>query len=117
MQRSVEIQELGRELDFYNLSRGEMTRVILSLSFAFRDVYESLYQPINLVFIDELIDNGFDSSGTENALAILKKMTRESSKSVWLISHKDELAGRVDNVMRVVKENGFTSYSTDVDIA
>jgi len=114
---SVEIQELGRELDFYNLSRGEMTRVILSLSFAFRDVYESLYQPINLVFIDELIDNGFDSSGTENALAILKKMTRESSKSVWLISHKDELAGRVDNVMRVVKENGFTSYSTDVDIA
>jgi len=114
---SVEIQELGRELDFYNLSRGEMTRVILSLSFAFRDVYESLYQPINLVFIDELIDNGFDSSGTENALAMLKKMTRESSKSVWLISHKDELAGRVDNVMRVVKENGFTSYSTDVDIA
>jgi DNA repair exonuclease SbcCD ATPase subunit len=114
---SVEIQELGRELDFYNLSRGEMTRVILSLSFAFRDVYESLYQPINLVFIDELIDNGFDSSGTENALAMLKKMTRESNKSVWLISHKDELAGRVDNVMRVVKENGFTSYSTDVDIA
>jgi DNA repair exonuclease SbcCD ATPase subunit len=110
---SVEIQELGRELDFYNLSRGEMTRVILSLSFAFRDVYESLYHPINLVFIDELIDNGFDSSGTENALAILKKMTRENHKSVWLISHKDELAGRVDNVMRVVKENGFSSFDSD----
>jgi len=34
---------------------------------------------------------------------------------VYLISHKDELIGRVNNVLRVVKENGFTSYSNDVD--
>ena len=114
---TVSIEELGRELDFDNLSRGERNRLILSLSWAFRDVWESLYQPINLMFIDEVIDTGMDSSGVENSLAILKKMAREGNRSVWLVSHKDELAGRVNNVLSVVKENGFTSYNTDVDIA
>ena len=113
---SVSIEELGRELDFDNLSRGERNRLILSLSWAFRDVWESLYQPINLLFIDEVIDTGMDSSGVENSLAILKKMSREGNRSVWLVSHKDELAGRVNNVLSVVKENGFTSYNTDVEI-
>ena len=113
---TVSITELGRDLDFDNLSRGERNRVILSLSWAFRDVWESLYQPINLLFIDELIDSGMDSSGVENSLAVLKKMSRDNNRSVWLVSHKDELAGRVNNTLRVVKENGFTSYNTDVEI-
>jgi DNA repair exonuclease SbcCD ATPase subunit len=113
---TVAITELGRDLDFDNLSRGERNRLILSLSWAFRDVWESLYQPINLLFIDELVDSGMDSSGVENSLAILKKMSREANKSVWLVSHKDELAGRVNNTLHVVKENGFTSYNTDIDI-
>jgi len=113
---SVNITELGRELDFDNLSRGERNRLILSLSWAFRDVWESLYQPINLLFIDELVDSGMDASGVENAMAILKKMSRDAHKSIWLVSHRDELAGRVNNILTVVKENGFTSYNTDVEI-
>jgi DNA repair exonuclease SbcCD ATPase subunit len=114
---SVNITELGRELDFDNLSRGERNRLILSLSWSFRDVWESLYQPINLLFIDELIDSGMDASGVENAMAILKKMSRDAHKSIWLVSHRDELGGRVNNVLTVVKENGFTSYNTDVEIS
>lgn len=114
---SVSIEELGRELDFDNLSRGERTRLILSMSWAFRDVWESLYQPINLLFIDELMDNGLDTQGVENGLGLLKKMTRERNKSIWLVSHKDELAGRVENILKVVKENGFTQYNTDIDVA
>jgi len=114
---TVTIEELGRELDFDNLSRGERNRLILSLSWAFRDVWESLYQQINLLFIDEVIDTGMDSSGVENSLAILKKMAREGHRSVWLVSHKDELAGRVNNVLSVVKENGFTTYNNDVEIS
>ncbi len=113
---TVSIEELGRELDFDNLSRGERNRLILSMSWAFRDVWESLYHPINLLFIDELIDNGLDTQGVENALGLLKKMTRERNKSIWLVSHRDELAGRVENILKVVKENGFTSYNTDVEL-
>jgi DNA repair exonuclease SbcCD ATPase subunit len=112
----VEITELGRELDFDNLSRGERNRLILGLSFAFRDVWENLYAPINTLFIDELIDSGLDTMGVENSLAILKDMSRRRHKSIWLVSHREELAGRVPNVLKVVKENGFTSYSNSTDI-
>lgn len=114
---TVSIEELGRELDFDNLSRGERNRLILSMSWAFRDVFESLYQPINLLFIDEMIDNGLDTQGVESSLALLKQMSRERHKSIWLVSHRDELAGRVENILKVIKENGFTSYNTDVEIA
>ena len=112
---TVLITQLGQDLDFDNLSRGERNRLILSLSWAFRDVWENLYQHINLLFIDELIDAGMDAAGVESGIAVLKKMARERNKNVYLISHKDELIGRVNNVLRVVKENGFTSYSNDVD--
>jgi DNA repair exonuclease SbcCD ATPase subunit len=113
---NVEITQLGQDLDFDNLSRGERNRLILGLSFAFRDVWENLYQSINLMFIDELIDNGLDAAGVEGSISILKKMGREGSKNVFLISHKDELVGRVNNVLKVVKENGFTSYENDIEI-
>ena len=113
---SVEITQLGQDLDFDNLSRGERNRLILGMSFAFRDVWESLYQGVNLLFIDELIDSGMDTAGVESALAVLKKMGRERNKNVFLISHKDELIGRVNHVMKVVKENGFTNYENDIDI-
>jgi len=113
---SVEITQLGQDLDFDNLSRGERNRLILGMSFAFRDVWESLYQGVNLLFIDELIDSGMDTAGVESALAVLKKMGRERNKNVFLISHKDELIGRVSHVMKVVKENGFTNYENDIDI-
>jgi DNA repair exonuclease SbcCD ATPase subunit len=109
---SVEITELGRELDFHNLSRGEMNRLILALSWAFRDVWENLYSPINVLFIDELLDNGTDSVGVENSLSVLKDMNRTRNKSIWLISHKDDLVNRVTSVLRVVKENGFTTFAT-----
>ena len=92
---TVEITQLGQDLDFDNLSRGERNRLILGMSFAFRDVWESLYQKINLLFIDELIDSGMDTAGVEGSLAVLKKMGREGKKNVYLISHKDELVGRV----------------------
>jgi DNA repair exonuclease SbcCD ATPase subunit len=109
----VEISMYGKEFDFDNLSRGERTRLILSLSWSFRDVFESMNDKINLLFIDELIDSGLDSSGVESSLAILKKMGRESKRNIFLISHRDELIGRVSNVLKVVKEGGFTSLSAD----
>jgi DNA repair exonuclease SbcCD ATPase subunit len=113
---SVEITQLGQDLDFDNLSRGERNRLILGLSWSFRDVWESLYQNINLLFIDELVDNGLDAAGVEGALGVLKKMARERQKNIFLISHKDELIGRVNNVLKVIKENGFTSYANDLEI-
>ena len=113
---TVIITQLGQDLDFDNLSRGERNRLILSMSWAFRDVWENLYHSINLLFIDELVDSGMDASGVESSIAVLKKMTRERDKNVFLISHRDDLTSRVNHVLKVIKENGFTSYSNDVEI-
>jgi len=112
----VDITQLGQAFDFDNLSRGERNRLILALSWSFRDVYESFTEPMNLLFLDELIDAGIDRTGADNALAILKSMGREMNRNVFLISHRDELVSRVDHVLMVEKENGFTSLVQDYDL-
>ncbi len=89
---SVEIDLLGRDFDFEQLSRGEMNRVI------------------NLLFVDEYLDNGLDQQGSESALGILKRMASERAKSIFLISHKEDLISRVSKVLHVKKENGFTKF-------
>ena len=112
----VDITQLGQTFDFDNLSRGERNRLILALSWSFRDVYESFTEPMNLLFIDELVDSGMDQVGIELSMSVLKKMGREMKRNVFLISHRDELAGRVNNVLMVVKQNGFTMLDNSTEI-
>jgi len=107
---SVEISLLGQDLDFDNLSRGERTRLILGLSWSFRDIWESNNQPINLIFVDELLDQGLDQMGLEKSVEVLKGISRDRQKNVLLISHRDELISRVANVLTVIKEEGFTRF-------
>jgi DNA repair exonuclease SbcCD ATPase subunit len=110
---SVEISLNGQDLDFDNLSRGERTRLILGLSWAFRDIFENTMHAINLIFVDELLDSGMDPQGLEGAVEILKKMERERNKNIFVISHREELINRVGAVLTVIKENGFTTFSFD----
>lgn len=110
---SVEISLHGQDLDFDGLSRGERTRLILGLSWAFRDIFENTMHAINLIFVDELLDFGMDSAGLEGSLEILKKMERERQKNVFIISHREELISRVGAVLTVIKENSFSSMSWD----
>lgn len=110
---SVDITLLGRDFDFEQLSRGEMNRVIMATSWSFRDVWESLNDSFNLLFVDEMLDQGTDGHGVEAALTILKSMARDRSKNVFLISHRDDLTARIDRTLLVRKENGFTRFEED----
>jgi DNA repair exonuclease SbcCD ATPase subunit len=107
---NVEITYLGHDYDAGNLSRGEHNRLILGLSWAFRDIWESMNTNINLFFIDEILDSGLDTIGVETAYDILKTFSRDRAKSVFLISHREELLNRSSNVLKVIKENSFTSF-------
>lgn len=109
---SVEIDLMGRDYDFEQLSRGEMNRVIMALSWSFRDVWESMNESCNLLWVDELLDQGTDTQGVEAALGLLKEMTRKSQKNIFLISHRDDLQSRIDRTLLVTKENGFTAFDT-----
>ena len=116
---STEITMLGNDFDFASLSRGERARLTLGLTFAFRDVWESLNHQINLLFIDEVLDNGIDSAGIEMALKTLKQMARERGKKIFIVSHREELITRCSNVLSVIKEGGFSriEYQKDQEIA
>lgn len=111
----VEITNLGKDYDFEQLSNGEANRLVLALAWAFRDVWETMNNPLNLMIIDELVDSGMDSQGMDSALELLKKSARERGKNIFLISHKDELTSRVARILLVQKENGFTTFVTDTD--
>ncbi len=110
---SVEILLLGRDLDFEQLSRGEMNRVIMATSWSFRDVWERLNESFNLMFVDEMLDQGIDGHGAEAALGVLKSMVRDRGKNIFLISHRDDLTARIDRILLVKKQNGFTQFEED----
>ena len=114
---SCQITNFGRELDFGNLSRGEQTRLILALSFSFRDIFELLTHPVNVVLIDELLDLGGDDQLVESAMGIIKRMNTEHSKDVWVISHKNELLSKIPTVLKVIKEGGFSVFDLIGDYA
>jgi DNA repair exonuclease SbcCD ATPase subunit len=113
---SVSIVQLGQEFDFNNLSRGERNRLVLSMSWAFRDVFENLNHSINVYLMDEVVDSGMDQSGVDNALNILKVMGRDQSRNIFLVSHREELVSRVNNILMVTKENGFTQFNMDTEM-
>lgn len=115
---SVEIEKSGQYFDYKQLSRGERTRVNIALSCAFRDTYESLYQSINILIIDEMIDQGLDSSGVLRVWSIFQDMAAVRGKNVYAISHREELLSKTEKILKVVKEDGFSTveYATLDDI-
>jgi DNA repair exonuclease SbcCD ATPase subunit len=112
---STEINYLGQDMDFPQLSRGESTRVVLSLSFAFRDIFENQNSNLNFLGVDELLDSGLDTQGIEKAMEILKHMGRDRDKNIMLISHREELVSRCDNTLLVTKEDGFSRIGNNPD--
>jgi len=108
---SITITQLGRELSAGNLSRGEMTRVSISLSLAMRDVWEYINRKVNLIWVDELLDNGLDENGAVSSVQLLHHMAREQEKSVWLVSHREEVRNKCNSVLKALKRNGFTTLN------
>lgn len=110
---SVQISYMGNDYDYPQLSRGQQARLILSTNWAFRDIWENLNFPINLLFVDELLDSGMDDAGAEAGMGILNKMAREQKRNAFLVSHKEVFIGRVDHTLLVHLEDQFTRFETD----
>ena len=105
---SVDISDLGRSLDFHNLSKGERSRLSLGLSWSFRDVHETMHESVDFMSLDEIIDSGLDESGVECAMEALRTFHEDRGKNVFIVSHRKEMADLADSTIHVVKEDGFT---------
>lgn len=106
---SVVILKHGRlEKDYGNLSKGERQRVNIALNFAFQDVFELMNYRINFLAVDELIDSGICNRGAENTVNLLKDMSARKRKRVLLVTHREDIAARVDDMYIVQKENDIS---------
>ena len=90
------------EVDSGAISGGEEERMVMSLNWAFRDVYEEI-NGVRITFsaIDERLDNGLDASGADAAMSILHEMSLQKGRSVWLITHRKEFEDHADRIIKV----------------
>lgn len=109
---STDIILFGKSYDFQQLSNGERLRICISLTCAFRDVFEHMNNKINLMFVDEILDSALDIQGYECAMDLLHEFSRKN-KNVFLISHKEESLQKTNKILKVVKENSFTSFNSE----
>ena len=103
---TVSIIYMNEKLSYGGLSNGEKNRVNLAVSLAFRSFIADSINTFNFIGIDELLDNGLDSSGFYGVFKILKNM---KNTSVFLISHREELITEADSVITVKKQHGFST--------
>lgn len=106
---TAQITQFGRELDFGNLSNGQRARVNLALSFAFRDVLQSIHDKINICLLDEVLDVGLDTIGVQAAARMLKRKARDEKMALFIISHRDEIDSAFDRKMIVQLSKGFSN--------
>lgn len=95
-------------LEFGTVSSGEMGRISIALTLAFREVWENLNSnSTNLLLIDEIIDRfGLDEPGIQMCVKCIKETV---DKNILLVSHNPIVKSMESNKINVVKENGFTT--------
>lgn len=103
------IMHHGLEYEYGNLSGGESKRLDLALSMAFRDVRQIVHAKVNLLFTDEIDGGSLDNKGVVDILNTLYVNTKDGHTSIFVISHRPEILGSLDQELLLVLENGFTS--------
>jgi len=105
---TADITQFGRELSFGSLSNGQKARVNFALSLAFGDLLQKIHQKINIQLFDEVLDIGLDAHGVTAASRLLKRKARDEGLSIFVITHRDELANAFDNQLIVKQQDGFS---------
>ena len=98
----------GNGLEYGTVSSGEMGRITIALTFAFRDAWESLSGcSINLLMIDEMVERlGLDVNGKQ---MLLKAILDKEDKNVFVVTHDSTLSDQIKNKLVIVKERNFSN--------
>lgn len=105
---TVTIRKYHDEYEWGNLSRGQRQRLTVALQLAFQDIFRFLNYDINLLMVDELLDNGICNKGAENAVELLRDLANKHDHTIYLITHREDIADRIDNILMVVKEDDIS---------
>lgn len=104
----VDITKFGTRWQYANLSSGQKARVNLALSFAFRDVLQARFSKVNFCILDECLDTGLGNVGVQLATKMIKGIAAQDNLSMFVISHKDEIANMFDEKLEVELREGFS---------
>lgn len=106
---TAKIKRRGRDKAFSNLSHGQRARVNFALTFAFRDVLERVNSKVNVCLLDEVLDKALCDVGANAAITMIAEKCKRDKLSVFVITHKKEIANRFHNIVTVSMKGGFSS--------
>ena len=94
-----------KDMSYGSFSMGEKSRIDLSMLFAFIKLatLKESGSSTNLIVLDEVIDSGVDGVGIDGLIKILDMLKREG-KSIFTISHRENLETNFDQTIRVSKK-------------
>jgi DNA repair exonuclease SbcCD ATPase subunit len=110
----AKIQQGKYECEYMGFSNGERARIDMAILLSFFDISRNISNwSCNVLFIDEVMDNGVDSDGIESFISTLYNVVTGNSNKhdigIYLISHKltnTDVAW--DSVVDIVKTNRFS---------
>ena len=92
---------------YSSFSEGEKMRIDLALLFTWREVARMKNSVnTNLLIMDEVFDSSLDGFGTEDFLKIIRFIIKDAN--IFVISHKESLHDKFDDVIRFEKIKGFS---------
>jgi hypothetical protein len=110
----AKIQHGKYECEYMGFSNGERARIDMAILLSFFDISRNISNwSCNVLFIDEVMDNGVDSDGIESFISTLYNVVtgnlNKHDIGIYLISHKltnSDVAW--DSVVDIVKTNRFS---------
>lgn len=107
------IMENMNPTSYGSYSGGERCRIDMSILLSFFNISRIISNwSCNLLFIDEILDNGVDDSGLEQFLATLYNIISENKKQlgIYIVSHKlNEIKVQTSSLIEIKKRSGFSS--------
>ena len=98
---------IHENFSYSSFSEGEKMRIDLALLFTWREVARMKNSVnTNLLIMDEVFDSSLDGVGTEEFLKIIRYVVKDAN--IFVISHKESLHDKFDNVTRFEKIKGFS---------
>ena len=98
---------IHEDFSYSSFSEGEKMRIDLALLFTWREIARAKNSVnTNLLIMDEVFDSSLDGFGTEEFLKIIKYVIKDAN--IFVISHKDGLYDKFENVIRFDKVKGFS---------
>ena len=102
---------IHEDFSYASFSEGEKMRIDLALLFTWREVARLKNSAnTNLLIMDEVFDSSLDGFGTDEFLKIIRYVIKDAN--IFVISHKDGLQDKFDNVVRFEKIKGFSRMAS-----